>query len=80
MIGEIGGTGELAAADYIRRHITKPVYSYIAGHAAPAGVQLGHAGAILGSDNESAQVKSQALTQAGVAVSTSISELIASVK
>jgi succinyl-CoA synthetase alpha subunit len=80
MIGEIGGTDELAAADYIRHHITKPVYSYIAGHAAPAGVQLGHAGAILGSDNESAQAKSQALAEAGAVVSASISELIASVK
>ncbi len=80
MIGEIGGTDELVAADYIRTHVTKPVYGYITGHAAPPGVQLGHAGAILGSENESASAKSQALAHAGVVVSTSISELIASVK
>ena len=80
MIGEIGGTDELLAADYIKQHITKPVYGYIAGHAAPAGVQLGHAGAILGSDQESAQAKTEKLRTAGVAMSTSITRLIDSVK
>jgi succinyl-CoA synthetase alpha subunit len=80
MIGEIGGTDELLAADYIREHITKPVYGYIAGHAAPAGVQLGHAGAILGSDQESAQAKTAKLEEVGVITSTSITELINSVK
>ena len=80
MIGEIGGTDELLAADYIKQHVTKPVYSYIAGHAAPAGVQLGHAGAILGGDHESASAKTAALQAAGVMTSTSISALIASVK
>lgn len=80
LIGEIGGTDELEAADYIKQHITKPVYSYVAGHHAPVGVQLGHAGAILGSSNESAQAKSQALAEAGAIVSTSISRLVASVK
>ena len=80
LIGEIGGNNEQLAADYIRDHVTKPVYAYIAGHHAPVGVQLGHAGAILGSDNESAKAKSQALTKAGAVVSTSISRLVASVK
>jgi succinyl-CoA synthetase alpha subunit len=80
LIGEIGGNDEQLAADYIRDHVTKPVYVYIAGHHAPVGVQLGHAGAILGSDNESAKAKSQALTEAGAVVSTSISRLVASVK
>jgi succinyl-CoA synthetase alpha subunit len=80
MIGEIGGTDELLAADYIRDHISKPVYGYIAGHAAPAGVQLGHAGAILGSDQESAQAKTTRLKEAGVITCTSITELIHSVK
>jgi succinyl-CoA synthetase alpha subunit len=80
LIGEIGGNDEQLAAEYIKNHITKPVYAYIAGHHAPVGVQLGHAGAILGSANESAQVKSQALTDAGAIVSTSISRLVASVK
>jgi succinyl-CoA synthetase alpha subunit len=80
LIGEIGGNDEQLAADYIRDHVTKPVYVYIAGHHAPVGVQLGHAGAILGSDNESAKAKSQALTEAGAIVNTSISRLVASVK
>ena len=80
LIGEIGGNDEQLAAEYIRTHITKPVYAYIAGHHAPVGVQLGHAGAILGSANESAQAKSQALTKANVIVSTKISRLITSVK
>lgn len=80
MIGEIGGTDELIAAQYIRNHITKPVYGYIAGHHAPTGVQLGHAGAILGSENESAQAKTKALTDVGVMMSESIVKLTASVK
>lgn len=80
MIGEIGGTDELLAAEYIREHITKPVYGYIAGHAAPAGVQLGHAGAILGSEQESASAKTEKLQEAGVKMSTSITGLIESVE
>jgi succinyl-CoA synthetase alpha subunit len=80
MIGEIGGTDELIAAQYIKEHVTKPVYGYIAGHHAPAGVQLGHAGAILGSENESAQAKTTELADAGVVMSESIVQLTASVK
>ena len=80
MIGEIGGTDEQAAADYIKTHVTKPVYGYIAGHAAPTGVQLGHAGAILGSDSESASVKTHYLKRQGITVADSITELVALVK
>lgn len=80
MIGEIGGTDEIAAAKHIKSNITKPVYGYIAGHHAPAGVQLGHAGAILGSDDESATAKTTTLTEAGVHMSASIVELTKSVK
>jgi succinyl-CoA synthetase alpha subunit len=80
MIGEIGGTDEIGAAQHIKNHITKPVYGYIAGHHAPAGVQLGHAGAILGSDDESAGAKTTILTEAGVHMSNSIVELTHSVK
>ena len=76
MIGEIGGTDEHAAATHIKQHITKPVFSYIAGHAAPKGVQLGHAGAILGSEDESAAAKTEALRDAGATTSTSIVDLI----
>lgn len=75
LIGEIGGSSEQAAAAYIKHHIEKPVYAYIAGHAAPMGVQLGHAGAILGSTDESAGTKSSALKEAGAVVADSITEL-----
>jgi succinyl-CoA synthetase alpha subunit len=80
LIGEIGGTTELKAADYILSHISKPVFAYIAGHTAPKGISLGHAGAILGSGNESADAKTKALKQVGVITSGSIVELIKSVK
>lgn len=80
LIGEIGGTGEQTAAEYIKKHVTKPVYAYIAGHAAPAGVQLGHAGAILGSADESAAAKTQALQDAGAITANSITELASAVK
>jgi len=77
LIGEIGGSDEQIAADYIKSFVTKPVFGYIAGHHAPAGVQLGHAGAILGSIDESAASKTAALKQAGVTVANSITSLIA---
>lgn len=80
MIGEIGGTDEQTAGDYIASSVTKPVYGYIAGHAAPAGVQLGHAGAILGSDSESAGAKTTYLTDKGVVMAESITELVSLVK
>jgi succinyl-CoA synthetase alpha subunit len=80
LIGEIGGTDEIAAAAHITKHVTKPIYGYIAGHHAPAGVQLGHAGAILGSDDESASAKTTVLTAAGVHMSDSIVQLTQSVK
>lgn len=76
MIGEIGGTGELDAANYIKQHVTKPVYAYITGHHAPAGVQLGHAGAILQSADESAAAKTEYLAENGVFTATSITQLI----
>jgi len=78
LIGEIGGTDEQQAADYISKHITKPVYAYIAGHSAPMGIQLGHAGAILGSEDESASAKTQALKDAGAQTFTNIVELVRS--
>ncbi len=76
MIGEIGGTSEYDAADYIGTHVTKPVYAYITGHHAPAGVQLGHAGAILGSTNESATAKTSYLAQKGAITATNLVSLI----
>ncbi len=80
MIGEIGGVSEQRAADYIKQHITKPVYTYIAGHSAPVGVQLGHAGAILGSEGESVTSKTEVLKQAGAITNDNLLDLIQSVK
>lgn len=78
LIGEIGGTSEVAAADYIKHNISKPVYAYIAGHSAPSGVQMGHAGAILGTNElESAQAKTARLEASGAVVASSIQSLIA---
>lgn len=76
MIGEIGGTSEYIAADYIAEHVTKPVYSYVTGHHAPAGVQLGHAGAILGGESESASAKTEYLASKGVKTAKSLISLI----
>lgn len=76
MIGEIGGKEEIHAANYIKNYVTKPVYGYITGHYAPKNVQLGHAGAILGSDEESATNKTMRLNEAGVHTATSITALI----
>ena len=81
MIGEIGGISEIAAADYIKQSISKPVYAYIAGHSAPAGIQMGHAGAILGTNTlESAAAKTAYLQQAGAITANSISQLIQKIK
>jgi succinyl-CoA synthetase alpha subunit len=80
LVGEIGGTNEQQAAEYIKQHVTKPVFAYIAGHSAPAGVQLGHAGAILGSQNESAKAKTEALRKVGVHTFSSIVKLVNAVR
>lgn len=80
MIGEIGGSSELEAADYIQSHITKPVYAYITGHHAPEGVQLGHAGAIMGSTRESAAAKTAYLSEKGVVTATNLPALIEKIK
>jgi succinyl-CoA synthetase alpha subunit len=77
MIGEIGGTDEIEAADYIRDRVTKPVHAYVAGHSAPVGVQMGHAGAILsGNSQESAPAKTAYLAKSGAITADSITELI----
>jgi succinyl-CoA synthetase alpha subunit len=76
MIGEIGGTSEIEAADYIKSSVTKPVYAYITGHSAPSGVQLGHAGAILGSADESASAKTDYLERCGAITASNITALI----
>ena len=68
MIGEIGGTGEEEAAEFIKVHVTKPMSAYIAGVTAPAGKKMGHAGAIVSGGKGTAQGKMDALATAGVKI------------
>jgi succinyl-CoA synthetase alpha subunit len=82
MIGEIGGTGEEEAAEYIKAHVTKPMSAYIAGVTAPAGKKMGHAGAIVSGGKGTAQGKMDALAAAGVKIGlnpTEAGELMAEI-
>ncbi len=75
MIGEIGGTNEEAAAEYIKAHVKKPVVGFIAGQTAPPGRRMGHAGAIISGGEGTAESKMAAMTAAGIHVVKSPAEI-----
>ena len=75
MIGEIGGTAEEEAAEYVKAHVTKPVVGYIAGVTAPAGKRMGHAGAIISGGKGTAEEKFLAFERAGIAYTRSPAEI-----
>jgi succinyl-CoA synthetase alpha subunit len=68
MLGEIGGTDEQKAAEFVREHVRKPVVGFIAGQTAPKGRRMGHAGAIISGSSGTAEEKIHAFEEAGIAV------------
>lgn len=75
MIGEIGGTMEAEAAYYVRDHGTKPVVGFIAGQTAPKGRTMGHAGAIIGGKDDTAEAKMKIMAECGIQVVNSPAEI-----
>lgn len=80
MIGEIGGSAEEEAAEYIKKYVSKPVIAYIAGVSAPVGKRMGHAGAIISGNKGTAEEKVKVLKAAGITVVNSLTEIGDAVK
>ena len=80
LIGEIGGTAEERAAEYIAKHVTKPVAAFIAGQTAPEGRRMGHAGAIISGGSGSAKDKIAALRAANISIADTPADLGTAVK
>jgi len=80
MLGEVGGTMEHKTAAFIEQHITKPVISLIVGRAAPTGARMGHAGAIIEGEGETAESKTSALRKAGSLIAQNPDEILSFIR
>ena len=76
IVGEIGGQDEVVAAEYVSAHMTKKVVGFMAGRTAPKGKRMGHAGAIVGGEDDTAEAKIKKLEENGIPVAKVISEVV----